>query len=101
MKFARYNFTSCTVSSASPAVITSAAHELAVDDIVWFEAVAMPTGMTADINYYVINNGITADTFQVSLTPRGTAVNTTSTGTTVIWQKQNKARLSPLAEDNE
>ena len=95
MKFARFNFISCTVSSASPAVITSTAHELAVDDVVWFEATAIPTGMTADLDYYVINNGITANTFQISASRGGTAVNTTSTGTTVTWQKQNRARLSP------
>lgn len=94
MKFSRYNFISCTVTSASPAVITSTAHELAVDDVIWFEATAIPTGMTADLDYYVINKGITANTFQISTSPGGTAVNTTSTGTTVLWQKQNRARLS-------
>ena len=100
MKFARYPFISCTVSSATPAVITSTAHELAVDDVVWFEATTIPTGMTAYTNYYVINNGITADTFQVSLSPGGTAVNTTSTGTTVTWQKQNRAGFTPFIENN-
>ena len=100
MRFSKFSFISCSVSSASPAVITSANHELAVNDIVWFEAATMPTGMTADLNYYVINSGITADTFKVSLTQGGTAVNTTSTGTTVIWQKQNRARLTPYQEDN-
>ena len=101
MRFSRFNFISCTVSSASPAVITSAAHELAVNDVVWFEAATIPTGITADKDYYVINKGITADTFQISLSKGGTAVNTTSTGTTVIWQKQNRARLSVYQENNE
>jgi len=100
MKFARYNFISCTVTSATPAVITSAAHELAVDDVVWFEATTIPTGITADTDYYIINNGITADTFQISATRGGTAVNTTSTGTTVTWQKQNRAGFTPFIEDN-
>lgn len=101
MKFSRFNFISCSVSSATPAVITSTAHELAVDDVVWFEATVIPTGMIADTDYYVINTGITANTFSVSLTKGGTAVNTTGTGTTVIWQKQNRARLTPKVDDCE
>jgi len=100
MKFSKYNFISCSVSSASPAVITAVEHELAVDDEIWFEATAIPTGISADTTYYVINNGITANTFQISLTKRGTAVNTTSTGTTVTFQKQNRAQLIPFLEDN-
>lgn len=100
MRFSKYNFISCTVSSASPAVITSTAHELAVNDVVWFEATVIPPGMVADTDYYVLNSGITADTFKISLSKGGTAVNTTGTGTTVTWQKQNRARLTPYAEDN-
>jgi hypothetical protein len=100
MNFSKFNWQSCTVSSASPAVITAVEHELAVDDEVWFEATAIPTGMVADTTYYVINNGITANTFQISLTKRGTAVNTSSTGTTVTYQKQNRARLTPVYENN-
>ena len=100
MRFSRFAFQSCTVSSASPAVITSVAHELAINDIIWFEAATMPTGLTKDTDYYVINDGITADTFQISTTQGGTALDTTSTGTTVIWQKQNRARLTPYPEDN-
>lgn len=101
MRFSKYPFVSCTVSSATPAVITSVNHGLWVDDVVWFEATAMPTGMTADLNYYVINNNITDNTFQISLTKGGTAVNTTSTGTTVVWQKQNRASLKVRQENNE
>ena len=100
MRFARYKFISCTVSSATPAVITSTAHELAVDDVVWFEATTIPTGITADTDYYVINDGITADTFQISESRGGDAVATTSTGTTVTWQKQNRAGFTPFIENN-
>jgi|TARA_Y100000310_G_scaffold335706_1_gene418417 hypothetical protein len=101
-KFSRFFFIVCTISNATPAVVTSAAHELYVDDIIWFETTgSLPTGLTADTDYYVINNGITADTFQVSASEGGTAINTSSEGSgTHKFQKQNRARLYPLQQEN-
>lgn len=101
MKFARFTFITCTISNASPCVITSATHELAVDDTIWLETTgALPTGLVVDTTYYVINNGITADTFRVSTSKGGTAINTSSAGSgTHSFQKQNNARLIPNVED--
>lgn len=102
MKFSRHFFITCTISNASPAVITSVAHELEVNDIIWLETTgALPTGLEEDTNYYVVNDGITADTFSVATSQGGTAINTSSAGSgTHSFQKQNRARLYPYQEDN-
>lgn len=65
-----------TVSIASPGVFTKIAHGRAVNDPVSFETSgALPTGLAADMQYYV-KTAPTADTFTVSATPGGAAVNT-------------------------
>jgi len=76
----QYTFVSCTISNASPGVVTAVAHGLSNGDAVIPETDgALPTGLTADtVVYYVINKA--TDTFQVSLTIGGTAVNTSSAG---------------------
>lgn len=102
MKFSRHFFISCTISNASPAVVTAVEHELFVDDEIWFETTgALPAGLTVDTTYYVINNGITANIFQVSASQRGAAINTTDVGSgSHTFQKQNRARLTPAYHDN-
>lgn len=66
-----------TVTIASPAVFTLAGHGLTAGAPVVFETTgALPTGLSADLNYYVISAGLTTDTFQVSTTLGGSAVNT-------------------------
>jgi len=83
-------------------VITSAIHELEVDDIIWLETTGtLPTGLDADTNYYVVNNGITANTFQISSERRGEPIDTTGAGSgTHSFQKQNRASLKPFLENN-
>jgi hypothetical protein len=61
--------------------IRSPAHGFADDDRVAFEAEdvgSLPTGLVAGTLYWVINSG--ADTFKVSATQGGAAVNLTATG---------------------
>lgn len=104
MNFSKYNFTTFTVTIADPAVFTSTAHELYVDDELIFETTgALPTGLTADtVKYYVIRNGITANTFQVS-TIKGDTSGLVTTGTqsgTHTYLKVNRASLKPCYEDN-
>jgi len=70
-----------TVTIASPAVFTSTNHGLSVGQpIRLFTTGALPTGLSANTNYYVSSAGLTADTFQVSTTYAnaiaGTSVNT-------------------------
>lgn len=66
-----------TISIATPAVVTLTAHGLTVNDsIVFSTSGSLPTGITAGVTYYVISTGLTANTFQISSTPAGAAVNT-------------------------
>lgn len=67
-----------TVTIASPGVFTLVAHGLNIGQPVSFTTTgALPTGLTAGTTYYVIAAGFTADTFEVSATIGGSAVNTT------------------------
>lgn len=107
MNFSKYNFTTFTVTVADPAVFTATAHELYTDDEIIFNTTgALPTGLTASdssttTKYYVVPNGITANTFQVSTYKGGPSVVTTGTQSgTHTYLKTNKARLVPFLEDN-
>lgn len=66
-----------TVTLASPGVFTKVAHGLSAGNRVSFTTTgALPTGLAAATTYYVIATGLTADTFQVSATSGGVAINT-------------------------
>lgn len=67
-----------TMTIASPCVVTFNSHGLTANDTVRFTTtIALPTGIVAGTTYYVIATGLTANTFQLSLTLGGTAVITT------------------------
>ena len=102
MKFSKFNYLAFTVTVADPAVLTSAAHELYVDDTIWLETTgALPTGLSVDTTYYVVRNGITADTWQIATTRGGTPIVTTGTQSgSHTWIKTNRANLTPFVEDN-
>jgi microcystin-dependent protein len=69
--------TAVTTTIASPAVVTWSAHGLGAGDPIVFRTTgALPTGLAAGTVYYVIAAGLTANSFQVSATPGGTAINT-------------------------
>jgi hypothetical protein len=84
----------CTISIASPAVITRTSHGHANGSFVYFTTTgALPTGLAIDTGYYVINAA--TNTFQVSATLGGTAINTSGTqsGThTVLRQTAPRRR---------
>jgi hypothetical protein len=66
----------CIVSHAatsSGALITWTAHGLAAGNHMWFYG-TLPGGLSATVGYYVIATGLTANSFEVSLTPGGAAV---------------------------
>lgn len=69
-----------TISNASPGVVTWTAHGRAANDPVAFSTTgALPTGLTAGTVYYV-KTVLSANTFTVSATPGGAAINTSSAG---------------------
>jgi microcystin-dependent protein len=70
----------CTISIATPAVITLATHGFAANQQVVFTTTgALPTGITAGTVYYVMSTGLTAGAFQISGTSGGAAINTSGT----------------------
>lgn len=67
-----------TVTIATPGVVTWTGHGLVANDAVKFKTSgALPTGITAGTTYYVRSTGLTANTFQISATAGGSAINTT------------------------
>lgn len=70
----------CTISNASPAVITMT-NTCAVGDMVVFATTsALNTGLTVGTTYYVIAAGLSSSQFEVSATAGGSAINTSSGG---------------------
>ena len=66
-----------TVTIASPAVITKNNHGFVAGDQVMFSTTgALPTGLNNRTRYYVLSTGLTANSFRVSTTNNGTAINT-------------------------
>ncbi len=75
--FIPYSTLTCTVTIASPAVITLNNHGYSVNDTVVFATTgALPTGITAGTVYYVISAGLTANNFEIATTRGGGAINT-------------------------
>jgi hypothetical protein len=72
-----------TAASATDTVVNWTAHGRQAGDKVVFtnEGGAVPTGMTAGDVYYVIATDLTTDSFKVSATEGGTAVQATTAGT--------------------
>ncbi|MFN5351892.1 MAG: BspA family leucine-rich repeat surface protein, partial [Alphaproteobacteria bacterium] len=70
-----------TATNITNNTIPFTGHTLANGDIVKFNANTMPGGLVAGSTYYVINSA--ANTFQVSTTSGGSAVDITSSGTAV------------------
>lgn len=69
-----------TISQATPGVVTKVAHGLTVDTAVKLSTTgALPTGLTAGTTYYV-KAAPDADTFTLTATPGGAAIDTSSAG---------------------
>lgn len=59
--------------------LTAASHGLVANDTVIFETDGtIPTGLTADTQYYVISSGLTSSVFKVSATLGGTEIDITN-----------------------
>lgn len=70
-----------TISKASPAVVSYVSHPFSAGDAVVFTTTdTLPDGVTAGTVYYVISAGLGTDSFRISETLNGSAVDTTSDG---------------------
>jgi Flp pilus assembly protein TadG len=71
------DFNTFTVTAASPAVFTKTGHGLTAGTPVVFSTTgSLPSGLTAGRPYYVLSSGLTTNTFKVSTSSGGSAVNT-------------------------
>jgi hypothetical protein len=75
----------CSVDAAGVTAndVTSAAHGLVAGNSVLFWAAvgaSLPTGLAEDVEYFVIATGLATDTFRVSTTLGGSAVDITAIG---------------------
>ena len=78
----------CTITVASPGVVTAAGHGFVAGDLISFSTTGtIPTGATVNTTFYVSATGLTTDTFQFSATLGGASVNTTgsSSGTHTVY----------------
>lgn len=74
------NSATVTISIATPGTVSWANHGKVAGAAIKFATTgALPTGLTAGTTYYVIAAGLTANTFEVSATPGGAAINTSGT----------------------
>lgn len=90
----RLNKGTCTISIATPGVVTFNSHGLVAGATVQFSTTgALPTGITANIDYFVIASGLTTNTFQISATLGGSAINTSGTqsGVHTLYKTNNRA----------
>jgi hypothetical protein len=90
----------CTISIATPAVITTTGnHGFVAGDVIKFTVSAtsgiprLPTGLTASFHYFVLASGLTSTQFQVSIAKTGSAVSTTAAGNGTIQVGQVKGRI--------
>lgn len=66
-----------TMTIASPCVVSFTGHGLSIGDRVFFTTTgALPTGVSSDTGYWVIAAGFGPNSFQISTTLGGSAVNT-------------------------
>jgi hypothetical protein len=71
-----------TITVGTPGVVSWTGHGLQAGQPVVFSTTGtLPTGLTAGTVYYVSATGLTADSFSVSATAGGAAIDTTAAGT--------------------
>lgn len=82
-----------TVTAANPGVVSWTNHGLTANSKVYFTSGTMPGGLSQYVVYYVVGSSITTNTFQVSAAPYGAAINTSSTGSSVLGFEPSVWRL--------
>jgi hypothetical protein len=73
-----------TISNSSPAVVSRVGHGRQIGDRVQFlTSGSLPSPLVSGIDYYVTASGFTANSFQISASQGGSALNTTTAGSGV------------------
>ena len=84
----------CTITIASPAVITRASHGFSAGDVLKFTTDgSLPTGISLNKHYFVISTGLSLNSFRISEAPGGTAVDTSGSqsGTHTVGKVTGRA----------
>jgi hypothetical protein len=68
-----------TTPVASPGVVNWTSHGLQIGQMVSFSGGTLPTGITANTNYFIISGGFGANAFEIATSVGGTAINFTGT----------------------
>ena len=91
-----YRTTITSVSTANPAVFTLVDHGLTVGDRIRFTtAGTLPTGLSVDKDYFVVYQGLTTSTFELSTSNGGSplAVTVAGSGDTYFHKMDNGMRI--------
>jgi hypothetical protein len=88
----------CTISIATPGVITQANSYVAGQPVRLKTTGALPTGLATGGVYYVSATGLTTSSFQVSATAGGASINTTGTqsGTHTCGKVKSAQMAGPM-----
>lgn len=88
----------CTISNASPAVVTQANTFLATQPVFFTTAGTLPTGLSVNTTYFVSATGLSAASFQVAATAGGASINTSSAGSGVfkVGKAKSGSMVGPL-----
>lgn len=82
---------SCTATNASPAVFTDTAHGLPNGWPVYLTGTTAPTGFTLNVVYFT--DSVATNTYRLAATPGGTAINSSSTGTSITCNASSQYTL--------
>lgn len=90
-----------TTSAAADDILdTTAPHGFVAGQVVRFPTLTGGTGLSANTNYYVISANLAAQTFQVSATPGGSAINfTTDVTAGTVSRAQTMVRAVKLVDN--
>jgi len=88
----------CTISIATPAVVTMTNSFTAGQPVFFQTTGALPTGLSANTTYYVSATNLTTTSFQVSATPGGSSIATSGSqsGNQTCGKVKNGASVGPV-----
>lgn len=91
-------FATCTISNATPAVVTITNSFVADQPVHFSTTGALPTGLAVDTVYYVSATGLSSASFQVSATAGGASIATSSAGSGVhqVGKMKNGGSFGPI-----
>lgn len=95
------NYQTVTITIASPSVFTCPFHGLQIDDRILLATTgALPTGFAEETYYYVISTGLDVDTFELSATKGGTAINGTGSQSGTQYAAAHKNARMTVSDNN-